>query len=119
MAIASSPIDIVFQRSGGADIQGEIQVWQKKATFGPADRPVMQVQFGNPLLSREAKAITLPPGDYICVVLVMAREALNGVFDVRVTVEGDLVFAKHGDANTTPKGGDITNLRGEFPLTVA
>lgn len=115
---ANSPVDFQFQRQGGADIQAEVQIWPKKAKYSPTDRPLQRVRFSNPLIAHEAMSVPLPPGTYVCVLLAMARESLNGIYNVRLSIEGQQVYNQAGDANSTPKPGDITNLRADIDLVV-
>ena len=115
---ANSPVDLLFQRQGGADIQAEVQVWAKKATYLPTDRPLHRVRFVNPLVAQELQSIPLPSGAYVCVLLGMAREALNGVYAVRLAVEGMPVFTQNGDANATAKPGEFVNFRADFEMKV-
>jgi hypothetical protein len=115
---ANSPVDFQFERQGGADIQCEVQIWAKKAKYSPTDRPLHRVRFDNPLVAHEASSITLPPGAYVSVMLTMVREALNGVFNFRLTIEGTQAYTKKGDANTTAKPGDIMNFRADIDVVV-
>ena len=116
---AKSPIDFVFQRQGGADIQGEVQVWIKKDKYLPTDRPLQIIRFSNPLVAQEAQAVSLPPGAYVCVFLGLARESLNGVYLLRLAVEQQAVFTKNGDVNKTSKPGEFENFRADFEMVVA
>lgn len=115
---ANSPVDFQFERQGGADIQCEVQIWAKKAKYSPTDRPLHRVRFDNPLVAHEASSITLPPGTYVCVMLTMVREALNGIFNFRLTIEGTQAYTKKGDANITAKPGDIMSFRADIEVVV-
>lgn len=115
-----SPARFVFDRSGGADIQSVVQIWIKKDAYGPADKPVTQLGFQNPLQSHETQSATLPPGAYIAVFLAMAREALNGVYAMRLAIDGEQVYAKEGDVNADPtKLNEIQNFVAKIELNVA
>lgn len=115
---ANSPVDFQFQRQGGADIQCEVQIWPKKAKYSPTDRPLHRLRFDNPLVAHEAASVTLPPGAYVCVMLAMVREALNGIYNFRLAIESTQAYTQKGDANTTPKPGDIVNFRADVEVVV-
>lgn len=117
-AKATSPVAFKFRRNGGADVQAEVQVWIMKDEYEPADRPVSRVRFANPLASQEILSAELSNGSYICVLLGIAREALNGVYSAQLEVEDHLIFERKGDANTSPQPGDIVNFRADFELRV-
>lgn len=114
----TSPVDFQFSRGGGADIQGEVQVWPKKASYSSTDRPVHRIPFNNPLTAQEAQSVSLTPGQYICVFLGIARESLNGVYALRLALQGKDVFSKSGDVNETAKPNEFQNFRANIPLTV-
>jgi hypothetical protein len=113
-----SPVDLLFRRQGGADIHAEVQVWVKKDQYLPTDRPVHRIRFTNPLVAQEAQSVPLSPGIYVCVLLGMAREALNGDYAVRLAVKNKAVFTQQGNANTGPAQGEIVNFRADFELQV-
>lgn len=112
---APSPIDFELRRDGGADIQAEIQIWQQSS--GAASRPVARLGFSNPLLAKESHAITLPTGDYTVVMLAVAREALNGRYRLRLSVEGQQLVDHSGDVDQTAKTNEFKAFRDEFALS--
>lgn len=116
---ANSPVDFQFQRTGGADIQAEVQIWHKKKEYSPTDRPVHRVRLTNALTAHEAESVRLDKGLYVCVFVALVREALNGVYGVSLVVEGKTAYTSSGDVNTTPNPGDLKNLRAVFDLQVA
>ena len=114
-----SPVAMTFTRAGGSDMRCEIQVWVNKASVAPTDRPVAVIRFDQPTESKEQVDRSLAPGAYVCVVLVMVREALNGRFDYQLTVAGNAAVHKQGDVNTTAKPNDMRTFKNEFELTVS
>jgi hypothetical protein len=116
---ANSPVDFQFQRSGGADIQAEVQIWPKKTKYSPTDRPLLRISFNNPLVAHEAASVPVAKGAYVCVFLGIIREALNGVYATTLTVEGVQVFSKKGDVNTTPGKNDFINIRADIEMVVS
>ncbi|WP_431260852.1 hypothetical protein ACQ86G_12535 [Roseateles chitinivorans] len=120
MAIAAnSPVTFQFARQGGADIQCQVQVWHKKDKYSPADRPIKLINFTNPLVVHEAESLQLPKGPYVCVLIGIAREALNGIYNAQLDIEGVKAFQKNGDANSSSKPNDIVNLRADIEMVVS
>lgn len=116
---AKSPITFSFSRKGGTDIQAEVQIWIKKSQYNSDDRPMARLRFENATQATEKQDIVLPQGVYVCVFLCLVREALNGIFELRLAVADSEAYAQKGDVNTTPNPNDIRNFKFEFELIVA
>jgi hypothetical protein len=109
------PVNFLFSRKGGADIQAEVQIWMKQSQYDSNDRPIARRRFDNVTKATEKQDIVLPQGAYVCVFLCLVREALNGVFDLRFAVGDSEAYTQKG---MTPNPNDISNYRFEFDLIV-
>jgi hypothetical protein len=112
---SKSPINFLFSRKGGTDIQAEVQIWIKHSQYNGDDRPIARRRFDNATKATENQDIVLPQGAYVCVFLCLVREALNGVFDFRLAVGASEAYAQKG---ITPNPNDIRNFKFEFDLIV-
>jgi len=112
---SKSLVDFSFSRKGGADIQAEVQIWIKQSQYDSNDRPIARRRFDNATKATEKQDIVLPQGAYVCVLLCLVREALNGVFELRLSVGDSEAYAQKG---ITPSPSDVSNYRFEFDLIV-
>lgn len=116
--IVDIPISFKFYRKGGADIRAEVQIWQKLGDGSYSDRPVKRISFYDATSRVEYQDINLMDGEYVCVILCKVREALNGVFDYKLTIAGDVATDGDGDVNTTSSPYDMEHFRSEYEILV-
>lgn len=119
MISSRSPVDFSFVRRGGSDIRSEVQIWVAKKKFTLEDRPVAVVSFQQPTEAMEAASRSLASGKYVCVHLVLVREALNGLFQYSLSAAGEAVDTNEGDVNETSSPNDVQTFKHEFALTVS
>jgi len=116
VVLATSPLQFVFKRGGGAIVHARLSVW---SGVGTADEKRELVLFFEDSLD-EVETFTrqLPDGGYTCVLQVFIREDLHGVYDYTHLVAGTPVAADSGDVNTGATPGEGRANRHEYVLSI-
>jgi hypothetical protein len=112
---AKSPVKMAIHRSGGSIIHVRVDVWRAAAEDWEA---VEQYEFVEATESTENIKKTIPKGTYTCVARCYVEESLNGVYDMKFSVDGTETFAASGDVNTTSAPNDSRVFRNQFVLEV-
>jgi hypothetical protein len=117
VAIGSSPVQFVFDRSGGAVIHARLSIWSGVDT--PDEKRVLVLFFEDALDDHETFTRALPAGNYSCVMHVFIREDLRGDYVYEHRAGGKLMGADKGDVNVSaaPAEGQVT--RHDYVLAVS
>lgn len=117
VALASSPVQFVFRRSGAAVIHARLSVWSGVGT--PDERREFVLFFEDALDDLETFTRALPTGNYSCVMHVFIREDLRGDYEYAHRTGGQLMAGDAGDVNTAPAPAQGQVNRHDYVLSVA
>lgn len=117
VAIAASPVQFVFDRSGGAVIHARLSIWSGVDT--PNEKRVLVLFFEDALDDHETFTRALPVGRYSCVLHAFIREDLRGDYVYEHRAGGRLMAADRGQVNVSPAPGDGRVSRHDYVLAVS
>lgn len=117
VVIASSPVQFILERAGGAAVWGSVSVWSGMGT--QAEKRVDIITFNDNLDEVETISRTLPPGNYACVFKVVVTKDLNGKFRYKHRIGQRDVFADEGVAGAPANIADGGGFRDEYILSIA
>jgi hypothetical protein len=116
VVFASSPVQFILERRGGAAIWASVSVWSGVGTA--SEKRVDVIKLDDNLDEVATISRSLPPGNYACVFKVFVTKDLNGKFGYRHRIGSQPVFEDQGVAG---EGGDLPDgggFRDEYVLAV-
>jgi len=117
VVLASSPVRLMFRRSGGAVVHARLSVWSGVGT--PDEARVLVLFFEDSMDELETFTRALPHGIYTCVLQVFVREDLHGRYAYEHVVADNPVAASAGDVNTGPTPGEGLMNKHEYVLSIS
>jgi hypothetical protein len=116
VVLASSPVQFVFKRKGGAVVHARLSVWSGAGT--PSEKRVLVLFFEDSLDAVETFTRELDSGTYSCVLHVFVREDLHGKFDYLHSVGTEPVAADSGNVQTGNADGEGLVNRHDYVLSI-
>jgi hypothetical protein len=116
IVIAKSPLQFVFNRSGGAVVHARLSIWS--GVGQPEEKRVLVLFFEDSLDDHETFSRSLPLGLYSCVLHVFVREDLHGLYWYEHSVQDVRVATDSGNVNMEPNAGGGLANKHEFVLSV-
>ncbi len=115
VVLATSPVQFVFKRGGGAVVHGRLSVW---SGVGTADeKRVLVLFFEDSLDDLETFTRQINLGIYTCVLQVFVRDDLNGRYDYEQQTSGQTVAIDNGNLGAGGQGQGLM-ARHEYVLSV-
>lgn len=113
VVLATSPVQFVFKRGGGAVVHARLSVWTGVDT--PDEKRVLVLFFEDSLDDLETFTRQLDLGIYTCVLQVFVRDDLNGRYDYEQRTSNQLVALDEGNVGV---GGQGLLARHDYVLSV-